>query len=129
MKEYAAEMMEPAAINYSFQVSENLLDIKLDVNLRKNLYLIFKESINNIIKHANSTEVTISLQKEDKAITLLVQDNGVGLSPKSFKGNGIRNIKQRAAESGGTATIISSDGNGTVVTVRFTSPGFGIAKN
>jgi two-component system sensor histidine kinase UhpB len=69
MKEFAAEILEPAGINYSFQVADSVDTLKLDSEKRKNLFLIFKEAINNAAKYSDGTQVTINLFSSVKPLT------------------------------------------------------------
>ncbi|NRA50306.1 MAG: hypothetical protein HRU12_14335, partial [Phaeodactylibacter sp.] len=76
MQEHTAEILAPQHIDYRFQV-DNLDDnSKLKVDLRQNLYFIFKEAINNIGKHSWATEVQIHLYNEGQEFILHIEDNG-----------------------------------------------------
>ena len=87
---------------------------KLDV------FRIVQEQLNNILKHARATEVTISLFQIKKSITLSISDNGVGFDTnEKLKGNGIINIKNGAAFYNGTADFVSQHGRGCILTVTF----------
>src|SRR6185436_18271898 len=63
MKEFSAEILEPKNIGYQFQVDETLNDVSLDVAKRKNLFLIFKEAINNAAKYSESTFININISQ------------------------------------------------------------------
>ena len=77
------------------------------------MYRIVQENINNILKHANATKVTIHLCEADNNLLLTVTDNGKGFDLLTIKkGLGITNIFTRAENFGGSAEIISSPGNG-----------------
>ena len=85
-----------------------------------NVFRIVQEQLNNILKHAKATEVTISLSQNKKSIILSISDNGVGFDTgKKRKGIGIANIKSRAASYNGTADFVSQPGQGCVLTVTF----------
>ena len=95
---------------------ENLLPSKTQIYL----YRIIQEAINNITKHSGATRVDISLLKSGSEITLVIVDNGIGFDePKSQsgKGQGLINIKERAALLNGTCKIESEIGKGTTIFV------------
>jgi len=120
MEEFAAEMLEPAGIRFAFSEHALLGDLTLDVEKRKNLYLLFKEIINNIVKHSRATEVIINLQKNISDFVLTVADNGTGFNSSSqFAGNGLKNMQARAIEMKGNVTVNTFTGKGTTVTLNF----------
>ena len=114
MKEFSAEILEPKNIGYQFQVDETLNDISLDVAKRKNLFLIFKEAINNAAKYSESSFININLSQVVNELLLTINDNGKGfdiLNPSN--GNGLRNMKERAIEVGANLKVESVVGTGT----------------
>jgi len=114
MKEFAAEILEPAGINYSFQVEDSVDTLKLDSEKRKNLFLIFKEAINNAAKYSNGTEVTINLKVQSGHLHLEVIDDGQGFNKAEVKnGNGLSNMKDRASAVAGALQFASEPGKGT----------------
>ncbi|HEY5407074.1 MAG TPA: PAS domain-containing protein [Ginsengibacter sp.] len=85
-----------------------------------NVFRIVQEGLNNILKHANATEVTISLTQNKKSIILSISDNGVGFDPANKgKGIGMGNIINRAELYNGNANFISQPGKGCLLTVTF----------
>jgi signal transduction histidine kinase len=118
MKEFAAEVFEPKNINYYFQ-TENLPEIQLSANKQYNLYLIFKEAINNIVKYADATEVNIEISFENSELRLFVKDNGIGFDETLIKaGNGLGNMRKRAESLGGSITILSRVGKGSSIELK-----------
>ena len=127
MRAFAIEVLEPHGIGIQFHVSVDLLNIQLDMQQRKNLYLIFKEAINNIVKYAGCKEVSIDIRQQgSKTFVLDIKDDGNGFDiaqktgEKTLSGNGIRNMKKRAEELGGEMTIVSSAEIGTTLHLWFT---------
>lgn len=117
MKEFAAEILDPLDIDYTFSGEENLQTIKLDVSTRKNLFLIFKEAINNAAKYSAANAIKIHVKKENGSITLNIQDNGKGFDVLgSSSGNGLRNMKERAENLRGELSLKSS-GTGTEISL------------
>jgi two-component system, NarL family, sensor histidine kinase UhpB len=114
MKEFAAEILEPAGINYSFQVADSVDTLKLDSEKRKNLFLIFKEAINNAAKYSDGTNVTINLFLQSSHLHLEVVDNGKGFNKEEAKqGNGLSNMKDRATAITGALQYNTEPGKGT----------------
>ena len=109
MKEFSAEILDPLDISYSFAGDEELHALKLDVSMRKNLFLIFKEAINNAAKYSSASSIVIHFKKENNTIQFSVTDNGKGfnLSNRSH-GNGLRNMQERASSIEGKLEIKSS---------------------
>jgi signal transduction histidine kinase len=116
MKEFAAEILEPKNIAYHFTGDESANDIVLDVEKRKNLFLIFKEAINNSAKYSAGTSIEIQLKLTRGRLEMRIRDNGKGFEPsQEKKGNGLRNMQQRAAEMKGQLTFEPAPGGGTCV--------------
>lgn len=82
------------------------------------VYRIVQECVSNVLRHAKATELTIQLTRSVHALNVLVEDNGTGFDTDQLKaGLGLRNIKERAAALGGTASIDSALGRGTTVSI------------
>ncbi|MEO7989384.1 MAG: two-component regulator propeller domain-containing protein [Chryseolinea sp.] len=114
MKEFAAEILEPKNISYTFQGEESLNGASLDIQVRKNIFLIFKETINNTAKYSDADQVTIQLEVKDNALHLFIHDNGKGFDFESIKpGNGLRNIRERAKSIDARLDLRSSPTKGT----------------
>lgn len=119
MKEFAAEMLEPARINYYFSGENRLADIQLNLEQRKNLYLVVKEAINNIVKYSEATEVSIVFQEHGEGMKMSITDNGNGFdAQKNYSGNGLRNMNTRAEEMGAGIRITSIPGAGTSIVLE-----------
>jgi two-component system, NarL family, sensor histidine kinase UhpB len=118
MREFAAEVFELKNIEYRF--SESVVEeLTLNAEQRKNLFLIFKETINNATKYSNASRIEINLQQQDHYLVLLIKDNGQGFDEQTTKtGNGLRNMRERAKEINGTISLKSGVGEGTEVELR-----------
>jgi len=85
------------------------------------LFRILQEILNNIIKHAKATQISIALSHSDEQLCLKVADNGIGFNTEDLlkreAGMGLQNIQKRATIIGGEASITSSPGEGTAVTI------------
>lgn len=97
-----------ASVYYDF---ENLrMHEKLPVDVKENIYLIFKEAINNIVKHSNATRVDIYFSFEGKSYTLEIHDNGTKIKSDRKSGQGLRNMQMRADRIGSDVEIITNGG-------------------
>jgi signal transduction histidine kinase len=99
---------------------DDLIEEKLHDKFKLNVFRIMQEQLNNILKHAKATVVTIVLSQNKKNILVSMEDNGVGFdTTKPIKGIGIKNIKNRAEVYGGAANFVSQPGKGCVLTITF----------
>jgi ligand-binding sensor domain-containing protein len=90
----------------------------LSLAFRRNVLPIFKETLHNVLKHSQATSVEISVSRRQKEFEFRIRDNGTGFDPgRKSPGNGLKNMKRRAAELGGRLEIESRDGDGTTVTL------------
>ena len=114
MQDLTHSMLSEKDIHVSFK--QNGMDRRkaLRVEVRQNLYYIFKEAIHNIARHSGADTVEIRVENGDMGFTLFVSDNGSGFDPDAVKaGNGLRNMKMRADRIG-ASLIISGSGGCTI---------------
>lgn len=118
MREYAIPLLEAKDIAFEFKV--NAADYrKLPMNLRKNVFLIFKEAIYNSIKHADCTTLVVVTEIKNNGFHLDITDDGKGFDPDMpTQRNGIRNMQKRTAMIGGTLKIARSECGGTTLQFR-----------
>jgi signal transduction histidine kinase len=112
----AKEATEEIAFNFEM---EPLLKNKIFSNLEgMNIYRTIQESINNSIKYANASQISITICTLEAAIQIQIQDNGDGFDVNdAVFGNGIPNMKKRIEEIGGTFTLESKSKEGTILTI------------
>jgi signal transduction histidine kinase len=116
MREYASHTLESRNILAVFLVDERALSQSLDMQQRRDFFLIFKEAINNAAKYSQATKVEVRITKEGGRLLLNVADNGVGFAvPKETSSNGLKNMKARAEAMQGSINILSQPGQGTTV--------------
>jgi signal transduction histidine kinase len=116
MKEFAAEILDPLNIQYNFIEKGDFANLKLDPRKRRDLFLIFKESINNAAKYSKCQNIAIRLTIEGNAIQMHVTDDGEGFDQQTVKkGNGLINLQERSQAVGGRLRCISQTGSGTSV--------------
>ncbi|GAB3878574.1 hypothetical protein GCM10028824_40760 [Hymenobacter segetis] len=142
MRDYAYEVLGLAGLTVTFDFPADLPDQRLSVLLRRNLYLIYKESLHNVLKHAaGATAVAVRLRYVASSLPQLVlevQDNAPSPAPTQDgtgrrSGHGLRNMATRAEAMGGAATAGSVTGGGfrVQVAVPLASPrrAFGLKKS
>jgi signal transduction histidine kinase len=116
MKRYAADMMDGKNISYDMEFPEAADNISLSMEKRRDLYLIFKEAVNNLVKYSKATHANLKMEMGRKKISLSIKDNGIGFdSSKLQYGNGITNMQQRAAACNALLEINSRPGEGTEI--------------
>lgn len=116
MKEFAAEILEPKNIDYTFNIEDNITTLKLDVEKRKNIFLIFKEAVNNAAKYSEGKKLTITLLVQQNTLHLSVKDDGKGFEPPpTIRGNGLKNMADRAHSMNGKMIQESKPGVGTTI--------------
>jgi signal transduction histidine kinase len=120
IRSYAIEYFENTGVSCSVNIDTNLPEFVVNGEIRRNVFLVVKEALNNILKHANATEVTLTLKREQERISFYIHDNGVGIDFENLRrfGNGLKNMKQRMSKSGIDFSI--ENNNGTLVTLYTT---------
>jgi two-component sensor histidine kinase/streptogramin lyase len=117
MQEHLHNMLIPA--NIDFELIHTGLDEneKLKMNFRQNVYLIFKEAINNVVKHSGARSVQVELKKENGHFLLKIKDDGKGISAqRNGSGQGLYNMKLRADRLKASLEILS--GNGLTIIMK-----------
>ncbi|MCM5530458.1 GAF domain-containing protein [Parasegetibacter sp. NRK P23] len=116
MKELAAEMLEPMQIAYHFRNEGAMEEVKLNLEQRKNVYLVYKEALNNMVKYSRGNELVVSFESSDKSFRLRISDNGCSFDPsREYSGNGLRNMQVRAGELGGALIMDAVPEKGTSI--------------
>lgn len=111
MHEHIHTALVPANIEFVFTQQGLQEQEKLSAEFRQNVYLIFKEAINNVVKHSGATQVQIDLKKEHGYFSMLIKDDGKGIAQLNrSSGQGISNMHMRAARLKGTLEVVSPGG-------------------
>jgi signal transduction histidine kinase len=120
LRESIVKFFEPFDIQIRFNFPEEIEDIRLSESQRRNLFLVIKETCNNIAKHAGSEQVSIQLTQSTKSFSFIIRDNGRGFSVNETRpmGNGLKNMHNRLSQIGGSYVLVSSPGNGTLTTLQ-----------
>ena len=107
-------------LQYTFEAEELAEDIELQGSKRRNIYLIIKESLHNIVKHANANMVNIKIKIEDDQLLISIEDDGIGIKKENMRaaGKGLKSIKKRATDVAGNLSINSTEGEGTTIIAK-----------
>ena len=127
MRRFASDLLSAKGVHFDFNAPTYVLELPLGANARREVFLIFKESLTNIAKHADATLVKIDFDISQDDLRLSISDNGHGfdlersgpaLSAREKGGHGIFSMKKRAAELNGRLDIKSAVGEGTTIAVQ-----------
>jgi signal transduction histidine kinase/ligand-binding sensor domain-containing protein len=114
---YAQEFLAMADLRYRLEVPSQLPNTPISPELRHNVFLAAKESVNNVVKHARATSAWLRLNLEPHQFTLEIEDNGRGVSAADEKKgrSGLRNMRKRMEDIGGKFEITPGAEGGTKV--------------
>jgi len=116
MRNFAYELLGAKKIDFEFVADDKVSKINVSMEVRKNLYLIFKEATNNMVKYAQADKAMFAIKGEKNNLTMVIRDNGKGFDVnKSSEGNGLKNMQRRADEIRAKLVIDSFPGNGTTI--------------
>jgi ligand-binding sensor domain-containing protein/two-component sensor histidine kinase len=118
MRRFASDLFTARQIEFTFAApGEEAL--KIGADLRRQVFLIFKEAVNNIARHSACTEVQIEMRIENRWLTMRVVDNGPGFEPAQIsEGQGLASMRARAQSLGGEIQIVSNQSEGTLVLLK-----------
>lgn len=119
MRDLTAQLCTANGIHYDFQIKEGLVEVWLDPEVRRNLYLVFKEAIHNAVRHSGATTVTVRVGITKGVFGLYLKDDGKGFRPgeKMQRGHGLRNMTKRAEAIGARFKLESTPSVGTSILV------------
>jgi ligand-binding sensor domain-containing protein/two-component sensor histidine kinase len=119
MRRFASEVFTARNIDFTFRAPETDQDMKLDVDVRRQIFLIFKESVNNIVRHSGCTNAEIDFGSKDGWLVLSLKDDGRGFdTSRQGDGNGLSSMRSRAESIKGILDIHSEIGIGTTVMLK-----------
>ena len=117
MREFCIPLLEAKNIRFDIDINENILTTRLRMETRKNIFLVFKECVNNLLKHSGCTEMQVVVKKSDNYLEVIISDNGRGFDISApTNRNGLKNMQKRAAEINGVLQLTTKPGAG--VTTR-----------
>jgi signal transduction histidine kinase len=120
---FADRFLGLANIKLVIESSEHAANLTVEARARHQLFLVFKESLSNLVRHSGANEVRLVVRVDDRMLHVTVADNGCGLKqpdPSSGSHDGISNMRRRIEKLGGKFDIVGEAGQGT--TVKFSVP-------
>lgn len=127
MKEFAADICEAQGIDLAFILPPELEKLSIDLAKRKNLFLVFKEAVNNAVKYSGCTLLRVEFDRTNDQLQMIITDNGKGFDKTTIlRGNGLHNMHERAAECNGTLQV-NSGMQGTSVILNIPITFFGVS--
>jgi signal transduction histidine kinase len=122
VRQFGADLFEAQGIEWELQVAPELAKSSLSPEQRRDIFLICKEALNNVARHAGCRRATLSLQVSEQQILVEIKDDERGFAaaaasvplPENGRGgHGLANMRARAARLGGSLGIASDPGHGT----------------
>lgn len=115
---FATPLCEANNIAFIREIESSLYGIRLKKEAKRSIYLTLKEAINNSIKYATCSQISLIIRAEGKQVDFIIKDNGKGFNTtQPSHGNGLKNIHFRAKQAGYKASIQSAPGQGTTITL------------
>jgi signal transduction histidine kinase len=122
LSHFAEELLQPADIRCRLNIPLDLPPHPLSAEIRHNLFLSFKETLNNCVRHSGATQIHLGVELKSNEVIIRIEDNGKGLSidneTAARQGNGLPNIQKRMEQIGGSTEIHSVAGSGTTIIFR-----------
>ena len=116
MREHADELLSVRDVRLVFSVVGIPQDERIDLDVRRDVFLIFKEAISNAARHSGCTAVDVTFGTENGSLVLRITDNGRGFRDAAdTDGNGLINMRRRAARIGGDLAVQARPGTGTTI--------------
>jgi signal transduction histidine kinase len=117
LNQYASQFFESTNVRCRLDVPEHLSSLVLPAEVRHDLFLVVKEALNNVLKHAKASEVTVAVAESVGVLEIFIEDNGFGFDPAASvgkgQGDGLENMRKRMAKIGGGFHLTSLPGQGT----------------
>jgi signal transduction histidine kinase len=113
MRRFASDVLTAKGIAFTLDAPDGDR-IRLGADVRRHLYLVFKESINNLARHSGAAAARIDLRIDRGRLVLRIEDDGAGFDPAApHAGHGLASMRDRARAIGGVLDVISAAGRGT----------------
>ncbi|MEI8043120.1 MAG: ATP-binding protein, partial [Verrucomicrobiota bacterium] len=122
--QFGMEFLQQAKVRCDLDLPDHPPERPVSAELRHNLFLIVKEALNNVVRHAHASEVRLRIVVTDAALNVLVADNGRGIErmPDDALADGLRNMRQRAEQLNAQFQLDSTPGAGTRIAVQYPWP-------
>ncbi len=118
---FAMEFLDTADVRCRVNFLEEAAQIPVSAEVRHNVLLVVKEALNNVVRHAQASEVRMHVAVNGKSSRLSIEDDGRGFDrePQDALADGLRNMRQRMSDIGGQFQVQSGDGRGTKIFLNF----------
>ena len=118
--QFAVDYLRAAGVRCLLDVPEHAPAREVNTTVRHNVFLVVKEALQNVVKHARATAVWLRISVARQGLRIVIEDNGQGFEsvPEDALADGLRNMRQRMEEIGGSYRIQSQPGKGTEVIVE-----------
>jgi signal transduction histidine kinase len=116
MKLHLSEVFSTTSIKVNYKIHSEIESLKISTFARRNIYLTFKEAINNILKYSQANNVSIEMRLMNQKLLFAISDDGIGFDTSTIRpGNGIGNMNRRIKALKGTINITTSLGKGCIL--------------
>ncbi|HQQ98443.1 MAG TPA: two-component regulator propeller domain-containing protein [Cyclobacteriaceae bacterium] len=123
MREHLGQLFDETSIALTITLPEPEADTLVPATWRRNVYLLVKEALHNVLKHAHASVANLDVLIKANTLCITVQDNGVGFDPQAMiPGNGMGNMKKRVQDCGGTMEVSSDAGKGSRIQFEIPIP-------
>jgi signal transduction histidine kinase len=121
VKNFVADVLGAANIQYTIFVEDGIEESIRNVEAKRNILLIIKEAVNNVVRYSKASNAAISIKRLAGQVCVQIADDGIGFNRETArnKGNGLFNMQKRTIELDGVYEIISRPGRGTTVSALF----------
>jgi signal transduction histidine kinase len=120
MRRYALDILDNTEILYRVDISEPDGRVVMNMEQRRDLFMAFKEGLNNLVKYSGAKQAEIMIRLEDRTVQMKIKDDGRGFDPDQVEyGNGLKNMKQRTDNWSGVFTLTTAVGRGTELNFIF----------
>ena len=120
LRRFASDLCESKAIAYRIEMPEHFPSRGMEMEMRKNVWLVFKEVVTNGVRHSHCRQMDIRLTLQSNVLILFVRDDGIGFDEKQSKtGNGVANVYRRCEILNAEVQLTTAPGQGTQWEIRF----------
>jgi ligand-binding sensor domain-containing protein len=118
MRRFSSDLLSGSNIDLHFLAPLTGEAVPIPAQMRREVFLIFKEAVNNLTRHSGCSRAEIEVSIEDASLKLRVEDNGTGMGDRCHEGNGLRSMTERARRLGGAIEIGRSAIGGVCIVLR-----------
>jgi signal transduction histidine kinase len=119
-RNFIANFLEHTTIKYEMSFPISTEGLSINPQLKRNLFLVLKESLNNAVKYSSAKEIQVTFVLEGTSYCFSICDDGVGIEPDVIRGggNGLLNMRSRIEVSGGNFRVETGKNKGTKIVVQ-----------